>query len=509
MNRRKNGKLILLVLGAIVTLGIGYAAITGINLLINGRATVKSSGGDFKVRFVKNDASETAIDDPVNNAIVISGVNADSSPMNIDGITASVEDDTHAKFAAGELDEVGEYVDFTYTVVNESNHIDAMLSFDIDDENDGEEYFEVTKTVDKSIISESEIAHVKVRVKLINRPRLNDYKASFTVTLSANPIEEEDTSSSISGSTGNVTSPTTLAKAIQNDSVDTIELNNDITIDKKTSLNIDDDTTIDFNGHTLTVEPGTIKVSDGATLTLTDDSKMGGIKSSNNAVIVQDNSEVIVESGSYETTNFTGRGAVITIPKGTNNAKITVNGGTINGDYFAISSYGNGEIEINGGEIISTATVKNGADETGRTYHAYTVKLNSGHLTMNGGSITGIHGGIALEGTSSATIKGGSVTLNNSSEGAKDSYYCLYVNGSSSAEVTNTTCVNNGTNALVYSSSTGLVNLKGGTWTGKNAKAFNGTPNAGKDSIKVYGGTYKKNTNGTLTDYDVSGYKVN
>lgn len=508
MNRRKNGKLILLVLGAIVTLGIGYAAITGINLLINGRATVKSSGGDFKVRFVKNDASETAIDDPVNNAIVISGVNADSSPMNIDGITASVQDDTHAKFAAGELDEVGEYVDFTYTVVNESDHIDAMLSFDIDDENDGEDYFEVTKTVDKSVISESEIAHVKVRVKLINRPRLNDYKANFTVTLSANPIEEEDTSSSISGSTGNVTSPTTLAKAIQNDSVDTIELNNDITIDKKTSLNIDDDTTIDFNGHTLTVEPGTIKVSDGATLTLTDDSAQGGIQASYNAITVNDNSELVVENGTYETTEYLNRGSVITVAKDANNAKITINGGTISGEYFAISSSGNSEIVINGGDISSTATVKN-TDENGKTYHAYAVRLAAGHLTMNGGTVNGIHGAVAVINDSSATINGGNVTVSNSYEGAKDSYYCLYVEGNASAEVIDGTFTNNGTNPLVYSSSTGLVNLKGGTWTGKNAKAFNGTPNAGKDSIKVYGGTYKKNTNGTLTDYDVSGYMAN
>ena len=506
MNRRKNGKLILLVLGAIVTLGIGYAAIAGVNLLVNGSASVKSPVGDFNVRFVRNDANETAISDPVNDAIVINGVNVDSSPMNLDGITASVEDDTHATFAVGELDEVGEYVEFTYTVVNESNHIDAMLSFEIDDENDGEDYFEVTKTIDKSIISGSEIAHVKVRVKLINRPRLDDYSANFTVTLTANPIEEEDISSGISGTTANVTSASTLAKAIQNDSVDTIEIDNDITIDKKTSLNIDEDTTIDFNGHTVTVEPGTIKVNDGATLTLTDESGQGGIQSAYNAITVNDNSELVVESGTYETTEFVNRGSVITVPEGSDNAKVTINGGTIFGEYFAISSYGDSEIEINGGDISSTATVKNGADETGRTYHAYTVKLNDGHLTLNGGSIDGIHGGIALEGTSSATINGGTVTLNNSYEGAKDSYYCLYVNGTASAEVNDGTFINNGTNPLVYSSSTGLVNLKGGSWTGTNAKAFNGAPNAGKDSIKVYGGTYKKNTNGTLTDYDVSVY---
>ena len=508
MKRRKNSKIILGLLIAVVALGVGYAAITGINLLVNGTATLKSSDGNFGVRFVRNNANETAIENPVENAIKIVGHNVDDTLMDVNEMNASVEDDTHATFSVGELDEVGEYVEFTYTVVNESDGIDAMLSFDIADENDALDYFEVSKTVDKSVISEGETAQVTVRVKLINRPLIEDFNGSFTVTLTANPVEEEDISADITGTTAKVDSSSSLAKAIQNDNVDTIELDSDITITKKTVLTVDEDTTIDFGGHTLTVEPETIKVANGAELVLTDESGMGGIKSTNNAVMVESGSELTVESGTYETTEFTGRGAVIKVAEGNDNAKVTINGGTINGDYFAIASYGNSEIEINGGDLTSTATVKNGADETGRTYHAYAVKLADGHITMNGGIINGIHGGIAIEGNSSATINGGTVILNNSYEGAKDSYYCLYVAGNGSAEVMDGTFTNNGTNPLVYSSSTGLVNLRGGSWTGKNAKAFNGTPNVGKDSIKVYGGTYKKNTSGTLTDYDVSAYRA-
>lgn len=509
MKRRKNSKLMLGLLLAVIGLGIGYAAIAGVNLLVNGSASVKSSDGNFGVRFVRNDANETAIDSPVENAIKIVGHNADETLMDVSGMSASIEDDTHATFSAGELDEVGEYVEFTYMVVNESDDIDAMLSFDIDDENDGDKYFEITKNVDKAIIGENEVATVKVKVTLIDRPVVDDFDASFELTLTATPVEEEDITGNITGTTAGVTSAATLAKAIQNNSVDTIELDRDITVDKKANLEINDDTTIDFNGHTLTVEPESIKVSDGASLTLTDDTGNGGIKSTNNAVVVESNSEVIVESGTYETTEFTGRGAVIRIPEGSDNAKVTINGGTINGDYFTVASYGNSEIEINGGVLTSTATVKNGADETGRTYHAYAVKLADGHLTMNGGTVNGIHGGIAVEGDASATINGGTVNVNNSYEGAKDSYYCLYVAGNGSAEVIDGTFTNNGTNPLVYSSSTGFVNLRGGYWTAKSSKAFNGTPNAGKDSIKVYGGTYKKDASGTLSDYDVSGYSAN
>ena len=507
MRRRKNSKMMLGLLIAIIGLGIGYAAITGVNLLVNGSASLKANG-DFKVRFVRPDSNETAIADAQENAITISGHNADGTSMDVTNMEASIVDDTHATFAAGALDEVGEYVEFTYTVVNESEGIDAMLSFDVADTNGGEKYFEVTKTANKSVISEDETAKVTVKVKLINRPVVDDVDAQFELTLSANPYEQEDLSESTVGTTSTVNSATTFAKAIQSSSVDTVELSSDITITNNTPLTVKEDTTIDFNGHTLTVEPGSIKVSNGAELILTDEDGNGGIKSTNNAIVVESGSELTVESGTYETTEFTGRGAVIRIPEGNDNAKVTINGGTINGDYFAIASYGNSEIEINGGELTSTATVKNGADETGRTYHAYAVKLADGHITMNGGTVNGIHGGIAIEGDAIATINGGTVTVNNSYEGAKDSYYCLYVAGNGSAEVVDGTFTNNGTNPLVYSSSTGLVNLRGGTWTGKNTKAFNGTPNAGKNSIKVYGGIYKKNTSGTLTDYDVSAYSI-
>jgi len=167
MNKKKKSKLLLGLLIAVVALGVGYAAITGVNLLINGTSSVKSGDGDFVVRFVKNIASETAIDNPVENAIKISGKNADDSAMDVSGMSATVVDDTHATFSAGELDEVGEYVEFTYTVVNESDDIDAMLSFDVADENDAEQYFEITKVADKSVIGENETTNVKVKVKLM------------------------------------------------------------------------------------------------------------------------------------------------------------------------------------------------------------------------------------------------------------------------------------------------------------------------------------------------------
>ena len=141
---------------AIIGLGIGYAAIAGVNLLVNGTASLKSSDGNFLVRFVKPIASETAIENPIENAIIISGHNVDDTLMDVSGMSATVEDDTHATFSTGELDEVGEYVEFTYTVVNESDRLDAALIFDVESANAAEDYFEITKTVSREQIAKNE-----------------------------------------------------------------------------------------------------------------------------------------------------------------------------------------------------------------------------------------------------------------------------------------------------------------------------------------------------------------
>ena len=506
--KRKEGKLLLGVLIAVVALGIGYATISGVNLLINGTSSIKAAGGDFKVRFVKNIASETAIENPVDNAILMSGKNADETDMAASNLSASITDDTTATFTVNEMHNVGDYATFTYTVVNESDGIDAMLSFDVADSNDAQDYFKITKNVNKAIIGENETSTVTVRVELTAAPKLNDVEATFSVTLTASPVEEEDTSSSITGTTQEVTSASSFAKAIQNDNIDTIVLDSDVTIDKNANLTIDDDTTIEFNGNTLTVQPGSIKVADGAVLTLEDESEEGGITAAKDAVTVESGGEVVVESGNYQTTEFSGRGAVITIPAGTENAKITINGGTITGEYFAISSWGNGEVEINGGDISSNSSSV--LDKVGgNAYYAYAVKVTDGHLEMNGGSVTGVHGGIAIEGTATATINGGSVTLNTTTSTSNDAYYCFYLDEQGSLEVLDGTFTNNGTRSLVYTSSSELVNLRGGNWTGKSTYPFNNKVNGAVDLIKIYGGTFKKNTSGTLTDYNVSSYNAN
>ncbi len=233
--RKKNSKIMVGMLIAVVALGIGYAAIAGVNLLINGTSSVKANG-NFSVRFVKPLSSETAIDNAEENAIKISGKNADSTDMNVSEMSASITDDTHAEFAVGELDEVGEYVEFTYTVVNESDGIDASLAFEVTDSND---YFEITKTVSKDKISEGETATVKVKVELTATPKVDDYDATFSVTLNATPVEVTSGESS-GGNNPSVAEPVSFATDSWDTIVKAVQDNNTL------AYNVGDEKTIDM-----------------------------------------------------------------------------------------------------------------------------------------------------------------------------------------------------------------------------------------------------------------------
>ena len=50
---KKNLQIFLLVLIAVLTLGIGYASITAVNIIINGNGTVSAAQENFKVSFTE------------------------------------------------------------------------------------------------------------------------------------------------------------------------------------------------------------------------------------------------------------------------------------------------------------------------------------------------------------------------------------------------------------------------------------------------------------------------
>ena len=196
--KKKEGKLFLGILIAVLALGVGYAAITGINLYINGSATAKASGvqADYIVHF----------DDLVSNGNYITY----TETANEDSLIQSYDTEKHVTAASGEttktasitvandqlsasvqvdnLTAEGDTVTFTLPVINESDGIKAALSVDIENEN--EEYFEVTaEPAVETLNGNNATTTVTVTVSVVKVPKVNDVSGTFTVTLAADPIE--------------------------------------------------------------------------------------------------------------------------------------------------------------------------------------------------------------------------------------------------------------------------------------------------------------------------------
>ena len=58
---KKTLQIVLLVVIAVVTLGVGYAAISAVNLIINGNATASVDQNNFKVHFTQAQAISGSI----------------------------------------------------------------------------------------------------------------------------------------------------------------------------------------------------------------------------------------------------------------------------------------------------------------------------------------------------------------------------------------------------------------------------------------------------------------
>ena len=171
MNTRnvKQLKVLLFTLIAIVTLGIGYAGITAINLVINGDATASVNDQNFKVKFLSEE----------NVTPTITG----------EGNTVSVKDDTTAEFSVSSLTGLGDSEVATFRVKNESKGIGADISLNVTNSN--LEYFKVTEYVQDTQLQAGDETTVTVTVEMIKTPIENEVSTSITAKLIANAIEDE------------------------------------------------------------------------------------------------------------------------------------------------------------------------------------------------------------------------------------------------------------------------------------------------------------------------------
>ena len=504
---KRKGNLLLFVLIGIVVLGIGYAGLTAVNLVINGNATATGSvtQDDFKVYFNTFNAN------PSSKYITItSGGNSNAEEEIADYVVTSSLDDIEvqssiasarleATFNVSNLKSTGDTVKLNYDIINESESLSAIVYID-KITNSNSDYFSIvynTTALDTGlVIKPGEVKQVSLTVKLKKQDLMDEVQGSFSVALRAEPVEEGKESEFI-GSLENPVEPTvtTVSNATEfyaalnnNSKNNVVSLSSNLDLSNEDLVVIDEDTRIELNGNMVNLGANKIEVKDGAALTLEDTDGTGKIVADDILVHVKDNSTLVVRSGEYDATNFTNKGKTIRVE---DNAKVIINGGTINGAYHAIGVFGDSQVVVNGGEINSSSSSTD-KDANGTSYYAYAIKLAHGQLTVNGGTITGVHGAIALAGFDDAEVDGdaklvvndGTITVNKP-EG-KASFYVIYAVANSSAELNGGTFTNNGTNPLMYVKTSNYIDIYDGTYTVSGSTMFKGAKNS-PINVRIHG----------------------
>ena len=172
---KKSLQIVLVVLIAVLTLGIGYASITAINLIISGNATASASQENFKVKFLKEENVTPVI------------TSNDGGTGDID-----VTSDTTATFNISGLDAAGESATANYVVKNVSEGIGAKITIKLTSTNT--EYFKVTTTVVDDTLQAGEETDVRVKVEMLKTPIDTAVTTTVTATLTATPMENAEAS---------------------------------------------------------------------------------------------------------------------------------------------------------------------------------------------------------------------------------------------------------------------------------------------------------------------------
>ena len=159
---------------AILILGIGYAAISSVNLIINGTGTVTANPDNFKVVYT---AVETGSTVPATGVTV--------TPASI-----SANGDVTTSFTVSGLTKLNDEANLTYTITNKSPDLAASLAAPTITYGDAtsSEYFEVTSsTAANSVAANGGTTTQTVKVKVKKTPITADVTGTFTITVEATP----------------------------------------------------------------------------------------------------------------------------------------------------------------------------------------------------------------------------------------------------------------------------------------------------------------------------------
>lgn len=150
----------------VVVLGIGYAAITTINLTINGTASADPNQANFKVEFTGSPTVST----PSNVQASINSSNKLLATMDVTGLTAKGDKETA-----------------TFTIQNSSEDLSAALT--VGTELTNEEYFEISYDLKKGTILSGETTTIEVTIELIKTPVEGTEETTATVAIQADPVQ--------------------------------------------------------------------------------------------------------------------------------------------------------------------------------------------------------------------------------------------------------------------------------------------------------------------------------
>ena len=201
LGNRKQIKIVIYVLIAVITLGIGYATIANIVLSINGTASGSVDSNNFNVHF---DRTVTPTMTANKGSAVIDNNDDKAARITVTGLTYATDTAT-AQF----------------TIINESRSIGAQISIDITNTND--EYFRVTETVAKKELQAGQTTTVSVEVEMIKTPIDNNVSTEIVGTITATAIDNAEATStaeiekvSDAPASFSTDSWATIQKAVQN-----------------------------------------------------------------------------------------------------------------------------------------------------------------------------------------------------------------------------------------------------------------------------------------------------
>ena len=292
-----------------------------------------------------------------------------------------------------------------------------------------------------------------------------------------------------------------------------IVLTEDITISQNTFIN--HNSTIDLNGHNLHINGSTLVVYETTTLKDTSTGKTGSITGENSNYIVQVGSSTTSGTLILDSTkiNCSNKNYCVTIPA---KGKLIINNSSVLSKKFAINT--TGELEINGGEVITTnggaiygntngkITLYDGLIKISTDDEAILLSKPGSKFIMNGGRIEAIvensHNAVGISAfkdtetiINGGTIltSGGAIMGNGSVSGSNDGSNAIFT-------ITGGTLTSLNDLAIYAPSPNGVVTISGGNITG----AASGIElRAGK--LIITGGTITGNTTNFSSSVNTNG----